>query len=61
MVPTIQYGAEMRLIGFKRLRRIWNKVHGAGTNAYLVNPNFTYIGTGKSTANDSHLYMLMKL
>ena len=50
---TIQYGAEMRCIGSANVYGEFGiKADGAGTNAYLVNPNFTYIGTGKSTAND---------
>ena len=53
---TIQYGAEMRLIGSANVYGEFGiKADGAGTNAYLVNHNFTYIGTGKSTANDPTL------
>lgn len=50
---TIQYGAEMRCIGSANVYGEFGiKADGAGTNAYLVNHNFTYIGSGKSTAND---------
>ena len=50
---TIQYGAEMRCIGSANVYgECGIKADGAGTNAYLVNHNFTYIGSGKSTAND---------
>jgi hypothetical protein len=53
---TIQYGAEMRLIGSANVYGEFGiKADGAGTNAYLINHNFTYIGTGKSTANDDTL------
>ena len=53
---TIQYGAEIRCIGSANVYGEYGiKADGAGTNAYLVNHNFTYIGTGKSTANDDTL------
>jgi len=53
---TIQYGAEIRCIGSANVYGEFGiKADGAGTNAYLVNHNFTYIGTGKSTANDDTL------
>ena len=53
---TIQYGAEMRLIGSANVYGEFGiKADGVGTNAYLINHNFTYIGTGKSTANDDTL------
>ena len=50
---TIKYGAEIRCIGSANVYGEFGiKADGAGTNAYLVNHNFTYIGTGKSTEND---------
>ena len=53
---TIQYGAEIRMIGSANVYGEYGiKADGAGTNAYLINHNFTYIGTGKSTANDDTL------
>ena len=53
---TIQYGGEIRCIGSANVYGEYGiKADGAGTNAYLVNHNFTYIGTGKSTANDDTL------
>ena len=53
---TIQYGAEMRCIGSANVYGEYGiKADGAGTNAYLINHNFTYVGTGKSTANDDTL------
>ena len=53
---TINYGAEMRCIGSANIYGEYGiKADGAGTNAYLINHNFTYIGTGKSTANDDTL------
>jgi|TARA_B110000908_G_C10265935_1_gene463932 hypothetical protein len=50
---TINYGAELRSIGSACI--YGNEgvyATGIGTLAYLVNHNFTYIGTGKSTEND---------
>lgn len=53
---TIQYGAEMRCIGSANVYGDFGiKADGLGTKAYLINHNFTYIGTGKSTANDDTL------
>ena len=53
---TIKYGAEMRCIGSANVYGEFGiKADGAGTNAYLINHNFTYIGTGKSVANDDTL------
>ena len=50
---TIKYGAEMRCIGSANVYGEFGiKADGAGTNAYLINHNFTYIGTGKSIEND---------
>ena len=50
---TIKYGAEMRCIGSANVYGEFGiKANGVGTNAYLINHNFTYIGTGKSTEND---------
>jgi hypothetical protein len=53
---TLRYGAEIRSIGSASIYGNYGaEADGASTLMYLINHNFSYIGTGKDTSNDKTL------